>query len=132
MYLLDAEGNILTGSDYYTYINGTAGTLPEALGYITSGDTATYYLYVLASEGGSVSESFTLDYSVSTACDSYEIDESVRQALAFTYGAGGAYIESRNLSSPIDNDWYVITVPSSRIYDKLKISATTLQQIPVL
>ena len=42
------------------------------------------------------------DYSVSTACDSYEIDESVRQALAFTYGAGGAYIESRNLSSPID------------------------------
>ena len=98
-----AEGNILTGSDYYTYINGTAGTLPEALGYITSGDTATYYLYVLASEGGSVSESFTLDYSVSTACDSYEIDESVRQALAFTYGAGGAYIESRNLSSPIDN-----------------------------
>ena len=35
-YLLDAEGNILTGSDYYTYINGTAGTLPEALGYITS------------------------------------------------------------------------------------------------
>ena len=79
LYLLDAEGNILTGSDYYTYINGTAGTLPEALGYITSGDTATYYLYVLASEGGSVSESFTLDYSVSTACDSYEIDESVRQ-----------------------------------------------------
>ena len=125
LYLLDAEGNILTGSDYYTYINGTAGTLPEALGYITSGDTATYYLYVLASEGGSVSESFTLDYSVSTACDSYEIVESVRQALAFTYGAGGAYIESRNLSSPIDNDWYVITVPSSRIYDKLKISATT-------
>ena len=99
--------------------------LMVSLGYITSGDTATYYLYVLASEGGSVSESFTLDYSVSTACDSYEIDESVRQALAFTYGAGGAYIESRNLSSPIDNDWYVITVPSSRIYDKLKISATT-------
>lgn len=81
---------------------------------------------VLASEGGSVSESFTLDYSVSTACDSYEIDESVRQALAFTYGAGGAYIESRNLSSPIDNDWYVITVPSSRIYDKLKISASSI------
>ncbi len=125
LYLLDAEGNILTGSDYFTYINGTTGTLPEALGYVTSGDTATYYLYVLASVGGSVSESFKLDYSISTACDSYEIDESVRQALAFTYGTGGAYIESRNLSSPIDNDWYVITVPSSRIYDKLKITATT-------
>lgn len=125
LYLLDADGNILTGSDYYTYINGTSGTLPEALGYVTSGDTATYYLYVLASVGGSVSEAFTLDYSVSTACDSYEIDESVRQALAFTYGTGGAYVEARNLSSPIDNDWYKITVPSDRIYDKLKITATT-------
>ena len=79
----------------------------------------------MASVGGSVSEAFTLDYSVSTACDSYEIDESVRQALAFTYGTGGAYVEARNLSSPIDNDWYKITVPSDRIYDKLKITATT-------
>ncbi len=95
------------------------------MGYVTSGDTATYYLYVLASVGGSVSEAFTLDYSVSTACDSYESDESVREALAFTYGIGGAYIESRNLSSPIDNDWYKITVPSQRIYDKLKITAIT-------
>lgn len=126
LYLLDADGNILTGSDYYTKLNGTSGTLPEALGYITSGDTATYYLYVLSSVGGSVSEAFTLDYSISTACDNYEIDESVRQALAFTYGTDGAYIESRNLSSPIDNDWYVITVPSDRIYNKLSITATTV------
>lgn len=125
LYLLDAEGNILVGSDYYTYINGVSGTLPEALGYITTGDEATYYLCVLSSVGGSVSESFTLDYSVSVACDSYEIDENVREALAFTYGTGGAYIESRDLSSPIDNDWYVITVPSSRIYDKLRVTATT-------
>ena len=86
LYLLDAEGNILKGSDYFTYINGTSGTLPEALGYITSGDEATYYLCVLSSVGGSVSESFTLDYSISTACDPYEIDENVREALAFTYG----------------------------------------------
>lgn len=100
LYLLDKDGNILTGSDYYTNINGTSGTLPEALGYITSGDTATYYLCVLSSTGGSVSE-------------------------AFTYGTEGAYINYRNLSSPIDNDWYVITVPSSRIYNKLYITAST-------
>nr|WP_302599111.1 hypothetical protein [uncultured Cellulosilyticum sp.] len=125
LYLLDAEGNILTGSEYYTNLNGTSGTLPEALGYITSGDTATYYLYVHSSEGGSISEAFTLDYSISTACDSWEIDESAKNALAFTFGAAGAYVESRNLSSPIDNDWYVITVPESRIYNKLNITATT-------
>lgn len=125
LYLLDAEGNILTGSDYYTYINGTSGTLPEAFGYITSGDTATYYLYVLSSAGGSVTEAFTLDYSISTACDNLEIDENVREALAFTFGTDGAYLNSRNLSSPIDNDWYVVTIPESRIYNKLSITATT-------
>lgn len=125
LYLLDAEGNILTGSDYYTYLNGTSGTLPEALGYITSDDTATYYLYVLSSEGGSVTEEFTLDYSISTAYDSLETDESVREALPFTFGTDGAYIDSRNLSSPIDNDWYVVTIPESRIYNKLSITATT-------
>ena len=125
LYLLDAEGNILTGSDYYTNVNGTNGTLPEALGYITSGDTATYYFYVISSAGGSVTEAFTLDYSISTACDNYEIDESVREALSFTFGTDGAYIDSRTLSSPIDNDWYVITVPESRIYNKLNITATT-------
>ena len=126
LYLLDSQGNILCGSEYFTQINGTSGTLPEALGYITSGDaTATYYLYVHSSNGGSVSEAFTLDYSVSGACDNYEIDEQASQALAFTYGTGGAYVNARNLSSPIDNDWYAITVPSSRIYDKLQITATT-------
>lgn len=125
LYLLDAEGNILAGSDYYTYVNGTSGTLPEALGYITSGDTATYYLYVLSSAGGSVTEEFTLDYSVSTACDAWEIDENVRTALAFTFSTDGAYINSRNLSSPIDNDWYVVTIPSNRIYNKLNIGVTT-------
>lgn len=126
LYLLDSQGNILRGSEYFTQINGTSGTLPEALGYITTGSaTATYYLYVHSSNGGSVSEAFKLDYSVSSACDNYEVDEHASQALAFTYGTGGAYVNTRNLSSPIDNDWYAITVPSSRIYDKLQITATT-------
>lgn len=125
LYLLDAEGYILTASEYHTYINETSGTLPEAFGYITSEDTATYYLYVHSSIGGSVTESFTLDYSISTACDNFEIDEHVSEALPFTFGTDGAYIDSRTLSSPIDNDWYVVTIPSSRIYDKLNICATT-------
>lgn len=125
MYLLDSEGNILVGSDYYTMINGNNGTLPEAMGYITSGESATYYIYVLSSVGGSVSEPFTLDYSISNSCDNFEIDESAREALPFTFGTDGAYINSRNLNSPIDNDWYIITVPESRTYNKLRITATT-------
>lgn len=125
MYLLDSEGNILVGSDYYTMINGNNGTLPEAMGYITSGEISTYYIYVFSSVGGSISEPFILDYSISDSCDNFEIDESAREALPFTFGTDGAYINSRNLSSPVDNDWYVITVPEDRIYSKLRIVANT-------
>jgi len=32
LYLLNSEGYIVKGSEYVTYINGTNGTLPEALG----------------------------------------------------------------------------------------------------
>lgn len=126
LYLLNAEGDtILAGSDCYTYINGTSGTLVETLGYITSGDTATYYLYVLSSVGGSVTQPFTLEYAISTDWDSLEIDDNVREALAFTFGPDGEDIDSRNLNSPIDNDWYKITVPGNRTYGKLNITATT-------
>lgn len=125
LYLLNAEGYIVKGSEYITNINGTNGTLPEALGYITSGDTATYYLYVRSSKGGSISESFTLDYTVSNVCDPYEPDEVVSEAKAFTFGTDGAAVNTRSISSPIDNDWYKITIPSSRIYDKLSMTATT-------
>lgn len=124
LYVLDSDFNILARSEYFTYLNGTSGTLSEALGYIAEED-ATYYIWVLSASGGSVSEEYTLKYSVSTEYDSFEADEYAGDALPFTFGSDGAYVSSRNLSSPIDNDWYVITVPSSRIYDKLTITASS-------
>lgn len=126
VYILDASGEILSASEYYTNINGLSGTLPEAVGYITGGTaTARYYIYVNSSQGGSINEAFTLEYSVSNACDNYEIDENAAQALAFTFGIDGAYINSRNLSSPIDNDWYLITIPENRNYDKIRMLVNT-------
>ena len=125
LYLLDAEGNILVGSDYYTYLNGTNGTLPEAIGYITSGNTTTYYMAVLSSLGGSVNEAYTLTYSISDTCDYFEIDETAKEALPFTLEIGGAYVDSRNLNSPVDNDWYAVTIPSNSIYGQLKLSVET-------
>ncbi|OYO84469.1 hypothetical protein C8E03_111100 [Lachnotalea glycerini] len=126
LYLLDSDGNILSYSEYTTNINGSKGTLPEAIGYLTSGDaTKTYYLYVHSATGGSISESYQLDYSFSVLYDKWESDEYADQSLAFTFGLDGAFTNSRNLSSPIDNDWYVITIPQSRIYNKLQITATT-------
>ena len=125
LYLMDSDGNILVGSDYVTHINGTAGTLPEAIGYLATGNEATYYVAVLSSVGGSANEAYTLDYSISTNYDSLEIDESVRQARPFTFNTNGGSITSRNLSSPIDNDWYVINIPESRNYNKISLSLST-------
>lgn len=125
MYLLDADGNIQKGSDYITLINGTDGTLQESIGYFASGDEATYYIYVVSAAGGSINQPFRLDYSLSIAYDRLEPNESAREALPFTFGSDGAYIDYCTLSSPIDNDWFVITIPENRIYNRLNITATT-------
>lgn len=127
LYILDEEGNILSGSENITYINGSSGTLPETAGYMTTGTAAsTYYLAAISSSGGSDALPFTIEYSVSNAFDPLEMDENPTQAHSFPIYTEGANISVRNLSSPIDNDWYVLTVPSSRIYDTLSIYATTV------
>lgn len=125
LYLLDVNGEILKGSDYYTYINGTDGTLPESIGFFPKGDEATYYIYVLASTGGSINQPFTLNYSLSIAYDRLESNESAREAKAFTFDSNGASVDYCTLSSPIDVDMFEITIPESRIYNRLNISATT-------
>ena len=80
LYVLDADGNILSGCENITHINGTSGTLPETVGYFTEGtEAATYYLAVLSANGGSANEVFTLDYTVSNACDQLFVFELVVQ-----------------------------------------------------
>lgn len=126
LYILDAAGNILLGSENITTINGTSGTLPESVGYITQGtEAATYYLAVLSANGGSANETFTLDYSVSNVYDQLEPSENAMSALPFTFGSNGSLIQVTNLSSPIDNDWFVLDIPSERIYDNLMLSIST-------
>ena len=126
LYILDAEGNILVGSENITTINGTSGTLPESVGYITQGtEAATYYLAVLSANGGSANEVFTLDYSVSNVYDQLEPSENAMSSLPFTFGTDGSSIQVTNLSSPVDNDWFVLDVPDERIYDNLILSIST-------
>ncbi|MCI8570747.1 MAG: hypothetical protein HFI43_05015 [Lachnospiraceae bacterium] len=126
LYILDANNNILSRSETYTYINGTEGTLQEAVGYITTGsETAIYKLAVSSSTGGSANEPFTLEFSVCDACDQFEPDENPEMALPFTFSTDGSYLDIRSLSSPIDNDWYKLKVPSNRIYDKLLLQIAT-------
>ena len=124
LYVLDSDFNILVRSEYFTYLNGTSGTLSESIGYIAS-ESGTYYVWVLSSVGGSISQPYTLKYSVSSSYDSREPDEFAGKALPFTFGSDGATVSFRDLSSPVDVDWYMVTVPSDRIYNKLSITAST-------
>lgn len=126
LYILDSEGYILESSEYITKLNGVDGTLPESVGFYTNAaDLATYYLYVGSKQGGSAEEAFTLEYSVSNVYDDFEIDDNAKQALGFKFDITGSYIEKRNLSSPIDNDWYVLNIPSEKAYDKLELTIST-------
>ncbi|MDE7132222.1 MAG: hypothetical protein K2O65_10545 [Lachnospiraceae bacterium] len=126
LYVLDNEGNILCGSDRYTYVNGADGTLQESVGYITTGTTAaTYHLAVMSMAGGSADEMFKLEFTVSDIYDQFEIDENPMQAWPLTIGSDGVILNVRSISSPLDNDWYIIDIPENRIYDFLTISLSS-------
>lgn len=126
LYIFDSTGTtILDASENYTYMNSD-GTLDESVGIINQGSEAeTYYLFVNSSQGGSINEAFTLEYAISYPYDNFETDEHPSIAKNFTYGITGAYINSRSISSPIDSDWYVINVPSTRSYDKINFNILT-------
>jgi hypothetical protein len=129
LYLLDATGQPLAVSDYYTYVNGSSGTVSEALGYpITT--AGTYYFHVQSGVGASITESFTLKYSLSVVgeFDGMEMDESAYLAYPFTFSTMGVQLGTRNINSSIDSDWFYFTVPSGGSYDKVRIGATTTSQ----
>lgn len=126
LYVLDADGKILVKSDMLTKINGSSGTLPETVGYVTQGSGATlYYLAVLSAGGGSETEPFKLEFTVSNDCDPLEPNENPASALSFPVNTGGAVVSSANISSPVDNDWYTLEIPENRMYDDLILSVAT-------
>lgn len=126
LYVLNEEGIIQTFSAMQTHINSTGGTLPEAVGYITPGtEAATYYLAVMSANGGSTTQPFALDISVSNEYDQYEPSENPSRAGNFSLPNGGTRLEGVTLSSPIDNDWYSFVVPEDRKYDDVWINVNT-------
>ncbi|EJW16814.1 carboxypeptidase-like regulatory domain-containing protein [Paenibacillus alvei] len=125
-----ATGNIITTpidhSIYGTYMNnyenGTR-TLSENVGTknTTSGDKA-YLVEVHAKQGGSINDPFTVTLAVSSEYDAYETDENAFHAYGFTVNTSGSSLNTRSISSPIDNDWFSINVPENRNYDALNLS----------
>lgn len=121
LYILNSSGYAVAYSNYVTLINGSNGTLAESVGYKPTGAAANYYICVASSNGGSTSDPYTLEYSISTVFDSDEPNENAQQPTSLPVSEAGA-TKTNTISAPIDNDWYQFTVPSGAHYDKVTLS----------
>ncbi len=126
LYLFDSDYNAVDGSENVTYVVNGA-TLAENVGYINTGDTAEeFYVYVNSYIGGSSTEAYTLTYTFTDVYDSFETDEQPWDAAEFIMDGSSESINIRNISSPIDIDWYKVEVPEN--YDEMQLSISTSSQ----
>lgn len=122
--LFNSSLSLIKSSDYVTYINA-AGTLEESVGYKATTDEKVY-VCVYSVAGGSETEAYTLDYSITTNfVDQDEPDENAKEATVLTLEAEGADVSGK-LNSPIDNDWYSFTVIDSPAYNKMRLTISTV------
>lgn len=123
LYIFDMDGNMVAGSENVTnVVNG--GTLAEAVGYInTSGADEDFYLYVNSFAGGSTTNAYTLTYAFTDVYDNYEVDEQPGYASEFVMSGSSDSISTRTISSPIDSDWYMVTVPAN--YDQMQLAVSS-------
>lgn len=124
LYITDADINALSGCEYESYVNGGNGTAVESVGYMTeAGEAQDYYIIVVSSNGGSADETFTLEYAISDNYDAYEPSENAYEAKPISFPTAGIDFAQATLSTPVDNDWYYISIPEKRIYDGLHLAA---------
>lgn len=116
----DSSFAFIKSSDYYTYINDN-GTLAEMVGYKALADEVVY-MVVVSGGGGSDTEAYTLDYTIITNfLDNHEPNENAKEAKELAIGTNGVNV-SHYLYSPIDNDWYVFTIPDGATYSKIRVT----------
>lgn len=119
----DSELNVLKLSDYATCLNG-GQALEESVGYLCASDEMIY-IGVLSMSGGSTTEAFTLDFSVTTEfSENGEPNENVQEAAALSLGNSGVTVSGK-LNSPVDNDWYSFTVIDSPRYYKIRLGLSS-------
>lgn len=120
LYIFDSNENAVDVSVNVTnVVNGK--TLVEDVAVINTNATDTEYLIVVSSYiGGSETEAYTLTYALTDVYDTYETDEQPWRAGEFVFSGDYDSISDRNISSPIDSDWYMLTVPAG--YDEMQLS----------
>ena len=82
--LYDSELNVIKMSHYIPYLNG-GKTLEESIGYLSASDELVY-IGIFSLVGGSATEAYTLDFSITTnyaeLSDPGEPDENAQEAVA--------------------------------------------------
>lgn len=115
-----SQATIVSGSEYATdskFMSETAATINQAA-------TQTYYIMVTTTGLTSDTDYFTLNVSTSPyeAYDGLEPNDSAFFAYQFpTITSTQNITVPGNLSSPIDNDWYVMYVDSIEDFAGLEI-----------
>ena len=122
LYEVNSEGylgSMLTGSSTETYMNtypdGTTKTLDEAFAYTNKTTEAQYYaIIVLATVGGSTTDTFKLTFSMidGSECDYIEPNDSPYAACELPEIAGGVTtINNLSLHIVNDQDWFLWRAP---------------------
>ena len=122
--LFDSSLSLIKSSDYVTCTTSEMATLDESIGYIANKDE-TVYVCVYSVGGGSNTESYTLDYTITTNfSDSSEPNENAKEAIDLSMNEMGANVSAK-LNSPLDNDWYRFIVKEGDSYDKVRLNISS-------
>ena len=122
--LFDSSLSLIKSSDYVTCTTSEMATLDESIGYTANKDE-TVYVCVYSVGVGSNTESYTLDYTITTNfSDSSEPNENAKEAIDLSMNEMGANVSAK-LNSPLDNDWYRFIVKEGDSYDKVRLNISS-------
>lgn len=128
--LYDSSLNVIKLCDYITYLNGTK-SLEESIGYLSTSDERIY-IGVFACYGGSETEAYTLDFTITTnflnISDGNEPNENAQEASVLNLGQSGASV-SGMLISAIDNEWYTFSVLDKPEYNKIRLQVSSTSNV---
>ena len=132
LYIFDSNDNMVDVSENITnVVNGK--TLVEDVAVINTTEAEVEYKILVNSfVGGSEIEAYTLTYALTDVYDEYETDEQPQRAGEFVFSGASDSISDRNISSPIDSDWYMFTVPVGYDEMQLNISSSSVNVHSVL
>ena len=128
LYAFDSNGNINPNPVDLSIHANASSVLPEAVGVVNNtGATISYAVEVYSKSGGSTTP-FTLYVSYSDEPDAHESDQNAWKSNTTELAGMGLAARTtvtRTLNSPIDEDWFEITIPNITEMNGIELTTTT-------